>query len=717
MIGFQSQLKSGKISLAKKILVAVNTNWYLKLFDISQDNFFFCGLECQYINLTSNAYNENIKCQQNWYYIFISLILSTMHGGSVLHRFTLLFSSLLIVMFLTMGCSSKSNDLVTSPDSSSNTPQPEFTESGHNLAGMWDLTLNPDTLEAIVTPSRDLAGHMNITTMVGTNLQVLNYDPLTQTYSINFTITNNYSLFGYDVRLILFTNDEGLMLSNADAWTDLYDVIGGLTRNPFKAFAEGELLHKFGAYQQHTEDLQVYVPQPSGPIVYAVDVSWPSNCTEPYDINDFSHTQLLEDAGSVCDLEISVFDWQDDISTVSISTLPITGTYYTHFTYNSGEGVWETLLTNSEGATFGDYECLVVATSGSSSLYDYATISITQTGCPLDGNQNCTTATSIGANELIAGCVDTVDMEDWFEIIAPPNGITGGTVNLEIQSGSCYMIVYSCEDEVICPGTMVAFDTNVVLPTSTATRYYIRVFSSGDSAYYRLSTDIEYAITSIECDVYVATSGSPYYNWPIWEVTGPDIELTMAHLNNLMSWNNSFWNQYGYALDWDGTVTEISSQYYYLNSQDESRAMHVNNGKGTGKLSLYFVDVLNGDIQTAYCVPNPSKILHNPDNVYTAYSPNVWYWENVVAHEHGHAFGYFIDEYLFDVYSLPCGDTSGFPYGVPRYLYADPDGCYMGNLMYYAVPEWSWSHYDLTPGQENYVNWFHLNYPDNFIKH
>ena len=219
------------------------------------------------------------------------------------------------------------------------------------------------------------------------------------------------------------------------------------------------------------------------------------------------------------------------------------------------------------------------------------------------------------------------------------------------------------------------------------------------------------------CEIYVATSGSPYYNWPIWEISGPDIELTVPLLNQMMSKCNLFWNQYGYELDWDGTATEISSQYYVLNSSEESWAMHQNYGKGTGKVCLYFCDVLNGGIQTAYCVPNPSKLLHNVNNVYTAYSPNVWYWGSAVAHEHGHAFGYLIDEYLFDVYSLPCGDTSGFPAGVPRYLYADPEGCYMGNLMFYAVEDWTWDRYDLTDGQENWVNWFQMNYPNNFPKY
>ncbi len=635
-----------------------------------------------------------------------------------MHRFIILCASLILVMFFTMGCSSKSSssDPITSPDSSS-IPETMTNETGHNLAGMWEMTINPDTLEATVTPCRDMAGHLNLTSMVSTNIQVLSYAPLTQTYSVDFSITNNYSLFGYDVRLILFTNDQGLLLTNDDAWTDLYDVIGGLTRNPFKAFAKEQPLRKFSAYTQHTENLQVYVEWPSGPIVFAVDVSWPTNCTEPYSISDFSHTELLQDEGSTCELEIKVYDWQDDISSVSISALPINGTYYTHFTYNSGEGVWETELTNSEGASFGEYECLVVATSGTSSLYEYEIINITQTGCAPDDNQNCTTASTIGSHELVAGCVDIVDQEDWYEIILPPNGVTGGTIDLDILSGSCYMIVYACEDEEICPGTMLTFADHIELPSSTTSTYYIRIFSTGDDAYYRLTTDITPAITHLPCEIYVATSGYPNYNWPIWEIAGPDIELTVGLLNQMMAKNNSFWNEYGYELDWDGTATEISSQYYVLNSQDESRAMHQNYGRGTDKISLYFVDVLNGGIQTAYCVPNPAKILHNIDNVYTVYSPTVWYWGSPIAHEHGHAFGYLLDEYLFDVYDLPCGDTSGFPAGVPRYLYADPTGCYMGNLMYYAVAEWTWDRYDLTPGQENYVNWFQMNYPDNFPKY
>ncbi|MFH1515493.1 MAG: hypothetical protein ABIG42_08540, partial [bacterium] len=596
----------------------------------------------------------------------------------------------------------------------SNNPEISYSDSGHSLLGIWEMSFDPETLEVQTWKQRDLAGHINITSWLNPVIQVVSYDQIHQLLSVNVTLTNPFSYFGYDVRAILFTNNEGLRLINSEAWTDMYDVAGGYPRNPFVAFAKSSPLRRFDAFAQHTENLQIHWPSPTGPIAYAIDVSFPTNCAEPYKIDNFTQTPLLQDSGSTCDLTIKAYDWQNDITNVKISALPINGVFYTSFTYNSGLGVWECTLVNSQGAAFGDYECLVFADSNGFLIYDYVTITVDETGCDPDDNQNCLKASPLGMNNLVSGCVDSVDLEDWYEILSSPNGITGGTVDLEILSGNCYLIVYGCSDAEICPGSIIAFANNVILPPSSTRRYYARVFSTGDDAVYRISTSVNSQITNVACEIFVATSGAPNYNWPIWERPGPDVELTTGILIGMIANANNIWHQYGYNMVWDGTATEISSQYYILNSPEESTQMHTNNGRGNNKICLYFVDVLNDGVETAYCVPSPVKSNHNVHNVYTVYSPNVWYWEIVVAHEEGHNFGYLLDQYLFEYFNLPCGDTSGFPPGVPDYLYSDPKGCYLGNLMDASVEGWGWEEYDLTNGQENYVNWFQINYPTNF---
>ena len=631
-----------------------------------------------------------------------------------MHRHIILCASLFLVIALLIGCSSNPNDSITSPIAADDNPDVSFSDPQHSLLGMWEMSFDPDTLEIKTWKQRDLAGHINITAWLDPFIQVVSYDQINQILTVNVTLTNPFSYFGFDVRLILFTNDQGLRIINSEAWTDMYDIPGGYTRNPFVAFAKSSPQRRFDAFAQHIETVQITWPSPVGPISFAIDASFPTNCPEPYKIANFTQTELLQDTGSTCDLTIDAYDWQDDITNVKISLLPINGVFYTSFIYNPGLETWEITLENTEGAAFGDYECLVFADSNGLMSYEYVTITIDETGCAPDENQNCLDATPLGLNNVIAGCVDSVDPEDWFEILATPNGISGGTVDLEILSGNAYLIVYGCGDEEICPGVMIDMNTHITLPASTTRRYYARVFSTGEDAVYRIYTSVNSQLTSVACEMFVATTGAPNYTWPVWERPGPNVVLTPTILTGMLANANNIWNQYGYNLVWDGTATEISSQYYILNTPNESTEMHNNNGRGNNKICLYFVDVLNDGVETAYCVPTPVKANQNVDNVYTVYSPTVYYWDIVIAHEEGHHFGYLLDQYLFDLFGLPCGDTSGFPGGVPRYLYSDPKGCYLGNLMDASVDGWSWDKYDLTNGQENYVNWFHINYPDNF---
>jgi hypothetical protein len=638
-------------------------------------------------------------------------------GRLNLRKFILFFTILTILICL-IGCSGKTNDPIIT-QTEGDLPETVFGNPGHNLIGIGEIIIDPETNQAEVLPRRDLADHLNITTLlpaVGITINSINW--VTGIADVDVKITNPYAISGYDVRFILYTNTNGLEMVNDDGWTDLYDIAGGKAWNPFKAYNKSEVHRIFWGQSQSTENLQIFLPNPIGPIVWAIDASYPYNCLEPYAFQNFAQGELLETVGSSCDLSVKVLDWQDNVATVSINAIDITGTWYTHFTYDAGTYMWNTTLTNSQGADNGTYKCLIVSTSTGAStlLYDYVTITIGASGCPADSNSNCTTASDLGFDDLINGCVDSdADPEDWYHITAPPNGIIGGSINLEILSGTPSMIVYSTNDDGLCPGTLIAFSTSVSLTTRPDIHYYVRVFSTSGRGIYRISTDITPAITQMPCEIYVATTGAPNYDWPIYEQAGPDVELSVSNLLTQIQWSNNFWQQYGYKLVWDGSVTLMSSQYYILNTSEEAEEMHNTYGRGTDKISLYFVDAVTG-MDTAYCVPRTPKSMHNVDNVYTVYSPTVWTWQQAIAHEHGHALGYLIDEYLFDMYSLPCGDTSGFPGGVPKYLYADPLGCYQGNMMFYGVEGWSWTQYDLTSGQHNYMNWFQYAYPDNWPK-
>lgn len=632
-----------------------------------------------------------------------------------MHRFFSL-AIIIFVALIAVGCSGKANP-VFSESSADGVINTTGEIPGHSLAGVWEMIIDPDTLESEIVPVRDLSIHMNITNYVKPlGIHVNSFNSTTKIMNVDITINNLTSYTGHDVRLILFVNDQGLKLTNDDGWTDLYDLPGGGIRNPFKAFAKDVANRTFTGNTSDTENLQIYWPSPTGAIQFAIDTSFPSNCVEPYELINFTQIDYLgSNHGAQSEVRVEVHDWQGNIDSVNINAEQITGFYFTAFTPYSGD-IWTATITNNNTAPVGQYECMLAASSGGYYLYDYVTVQITPGGtCPDDDNDLCTNATSIGLSEVVSGCVDGTDTEDWFELIGPPNGISGGTVTLTHLSGTVYMMVYDLDDGGICPGTMYEFADTVTLAAKSDGHYLIRVFSDGFIGTYRITTNATPVMTNFPTEIYVAVSGG---HWPIYEKAGPDIELTVPILNQMISWANSFWNQYGYNLDWDGTVTVLPASYYVLNSGNESYTMHYNYGRGTGKVCLYFVDQLDAG-NTAYCVPSYPKSTHTDDNVYTVYSPNVWYWENVIAHEHGHAIGYLVDQYLYDMAGCACGNNTclGAWQGYSVFLYSDPTACYYGNLMMASVEGWGWEQYDLTPGQHEYVNWFHSTYPNNFVKY
>ncbi len=56
-------------------------------------------------------------------------------------------------------------------------------------------------------------------------------------------------------------------------------------------------------------------------LTFAVDASWPTNCLEPYAIENFSQEDILYDTpGMTAELKVDVLDWQDDVQEVKSGT-------------------------------------------------------------------------------------------------------------------------------------------------------------------------------------------------------------------------------------------------------------------------------------------------------------------------------------------------------------------------------------------------------------
>ena len=189
-----------------------------------------------------------------------------------------LFLYLTVLVILLAGCSSSTNNPVNPDEEAASFPnfQTDVNEenTNHNLWGVWSVSFNPDTMDIIAAPSRELAASYNISTMIpAPGIAINDYDPVTRVLDVDVTLNNPYSIDGYDVRLIIYTDNNGHKLVNDDNWTNLFDIPGGFIGNPFKAYAAAQPNRIFAGLTQHTEDLQIYLPPSGGDVLWAVTAS------------------------------------------------------------------------------------------------------------------------------------------------------------------------------------------------------------------------------------------------------------------------------------------------------------------------------------------------------------------------------------------------------------------------------------------------------------
>jgi hypothetical protein len=292
---------------------------------------------------------------------------------------TFIFASL----FFILGCSQTKNP-ISQPDIGHNmifsgVPDVENSSNGHELLGLWTLKFDPVNLSLASTPERELSAHFNVRSFLPfPTFQVISYDPMTGLLEVDVTIHNNSVYLGYDLRLIVFTDNYGIRLRNYDNWTSLYDISGGTTINPFKAFAKYQSRRKFGPNEYHTERLQLYFPSGGVNLNYAIDVSYPDNCQEPYMICNFTQEQLYPLIHEKANVSMEVYDNQYDVSTVTMTCPPVLGGTTVEFTPN-GLYEWDGTVENITGAKSGNYTAVIAAKSGTASvntLYQVVTIEV-----------------------------------------------------------------------------------------------------------------------------------------------------------------------------------------------------------------------------------------------------------------------------------------------------------------------------------------------------
>lgn len=303
--------------------------------------------------------------------------------------------TLLVVMLVVAGCSGDSISTIDVPGITHETGIRDEPASERMLWGVWDIHFDTENLTIDVVPLRDMQKHWDVTSMITPpacddcmTLEVNSFDPVTRILEADVTLRNPFQINGYDVRGILYTNEYGHRLVNAEDWTALFDIPGGESLNPFRSFAKPAPKRLFNGGAEHTENYLVYIPQPPnyGHITYAVTASWPGNCREPYCIEGFEQYQTLYDYESATAKSlVFVRDWQGDVDKVTLVAPEITGEPFTQFYYD-GADMWRLTIENATAASAGDYTGRIIASSegsGELALYDYVIITVTETNIPV----------------------------------------------------------------------------------------------------------------------------------------------------------------------------------------------------------------------------------------------------------------------------------------------------------------------------------------------
>lgn len=344
-----------------------------------------------------------------------------------LHK--LINSGLILVFALILAsCSGGGNTPVqTNPDSGiSNSSQDNFSSSGEipetsidendsnrMLLGMYTVEFDPQLMITTVQPNRSSMAHYDVTTYLPPQISIISVDTLTNIWTVRITINNTFPINGYDLRLIVYTDNSGIKLQNPDNWTAIWDIPGGMQINPFIAFSKSDSERKFKAGASYSEIVQVYMPV-LAPVKLAVDVSYPTNCLEPYEITHSVNGTLYDKGNESVNLQARVNDHQRDVNQVVLYCPAITGVTYAPLSKFSNL-IWELNLENTNHAAKGRYTAVLIASStgsGTIALYDLFTLEVEHTGFPNEVEFVNTWAASdvyYGSGGCNAVCFDNQD--------------------------------------------------------------------------------------------------------------------------------------------------------------------------------------------------------------------------------------------------------------------------------------------------------------------
>jgi len=420
------------------------------------------------------------------------------------------------------------------------------------LWGIWGVEYDELSQEIIASPDRNALAHFDITSWLLPpdcddcfKVVVNSFDPVTRILDADVTLKNPTHLTAYDVRGILFTNEYGHELRNADAWTSLWDIPGGIDINPFMAFAKTEPNRLFAPDTEYTENYLIYIPIPPewNQITFAVDVSWPGNCREPYGITNFSQDVIYDVQGAGGTLSVDVFDWQGNVSEVTLEIAEISGDGLLPFT-NAGGNKWELELINTVPAQEGEYTGRITAISSDASelpLYQYVEITVSEYTSnfnpvdvtPIDfrfssfkifieGDYAYTTGAADVINDLAEGLF-ILDISDPLNINLVGGIETEASIwSIFVENGYAYLIAHDDAGSFVYVVDVNMPESPVLVKTIEMSSTPIDIDIEGDYAYVARSSGISILDINPPEDTYEAAffDNPTYYSFRNIEVDG-----------------------------------------------------------------------------------------------------------------------------------------------------------------------------------------------------
>jgi hypothetical protein len=297
-------------------------------------------------------------------------------------RLTLSILAILVFLVSMSGCSGSDNN-----PTQTSTPAVENTSPANEILykGTFEIDLPSQTITMLDDRQSDTVYNITgflpnkcpggcfrfrIIGIVGTVLE------------IELTLENPMTIQAYDLRLV-YLETYGKTIMNPDSYTDF---LGAPVTSifPFTAFMQETSDRAFPVGPGGIDTQILFLDYPAGAIAsvnYAITASLPGQTLEPYEIRDMLQTGSLTPTGGSALISCLVDDHQNDINGVFLNASPITGGILQLTRHPGNPSLFETTVSNTQGAPEGTYIQMIMARSSNPqniSTYNYVEITVTQ---------------------------------------------------------------------------------------------------------------------------------------------------------------------------------------------------------------------------------------------------------------------------------------------------------------------------------------------------